>query len=193
MRFRTWPVAALALGALLLLIVFALLESSRRAQDIYVSLDASNRRYHQIEAKLRRLRSDVNLSAILVRDYLLDPAPARVATYRQRVSEFNRVRRATFVELETLAGGHGDVAPRLHGLRTRLDDYWAAIDPLFEGTSAETVEATARVLRTEVIPRREAVLAITAEIEEVNDIAMSAQRTAVAREQERLRSHLFTL
>ena len=192
MQFRTWPLAAVALGALLLLIVFALLESSRRAQDIYVRLDASNRRYHEIESKLRRLRSDVNLSAIFVRDYLLDPAPARIAGYRQRISEFNRVRAATFAELETLADSQGTVATRLHGLRTRLDDYWSAIGPLFDGTSADVVSG-ARLLRTEVIPRREAVLAVTAEIEEVNDIALAAQRSAAAREQARLRSDLFTL
>ena len=35
MRFKTWPVAALGLGSLLLLIVLTMLASARKAQDIY--------------------------------------------------------------------------------------------------------------------------------------------------------------
>ena len=82
MRFRTWPVAALALGALLLLVVVSVLESYRRAQEIYTRLDELNQRYHEVDSELRRLRSDVNLSGIFVRDYLLDPARERAPAYR---------------------------------------------------------------------------------------------------------------
>ncbi len=39
MRFRTWPVAALGLGSLLVLIVVAMLTTGRKAQDIYTQLD----------------------------------------------------------------------------------------------------------------------------------------------------------
>ena len=46
MRFRTWPVAAIALGALLILVVISVLESSRRAQEIYTRLDALNDRIY---------------------------------------------------------------------------------------------------------------------------------------------------
>ena len=66
MRFRTWPVAAFAVGALLLLVVVSVLESNRRAQEIYTRLDEVNQRYHEVEGKLRRLRSDVNMSGIFV-------------------------------------------------------------------------------------------------------------------------------
>ena len=82
MRFRTWPVAALALGALLVLVAISVLESSRRAQEIYTSLDQLNQRYHDVEGTLRRLRSDLNLSGIFVRDYLLDPSRERAPHYR---------------------------------------------------------------------------------------------------------------
>ena len=77
MRFKTWPVAALGLGSLLLLIVVSMLASSRKAQDIYTQLDQLNTHHHNVDAKLRRLRSDVNLSGIFVRDYLLDVARER--------------------------------------------------------------------------------------------------------------------
>src|SRR5258707_11981811 len=82
MRFKTWPVAALGLGSLLLLIVVSMLASSRRAEDIYAELDQLNDYHHQVDIKLRRLRSDVNLSGIFVRDYLLDIARERGPEYR---------------------------------------------------------------------------------------------------------------
>src|SRR5688572_12873566 len=83
MRFRTWVVAAVGLGSLLLLIAVSMLTTSRKAQDIYTQLDQLNTHHHEVDTKLRRLRSDVNLSGIYVRDYLLDIARERDPDYRQ--------------------------------------------------------------------------------------------------------------
>ena len=86
-RFKTWPVAALGLGSLLLLIVVSMLTTSRKAQEIYVELDQLNTDHHNVDAKLRRLRSDVNMSGIFVRDYLLDVAREHAPEYRDRLAE----------------------------------------------------------------------------------------------------------
>ena len=56
MRFRTWPVAALGLGGLLLLVVVSVLAASNRAQEIYTQLDQLNTHQRDVETKLRRLR-----------------------------------------------------------------------------------------------------------------------------------------
>jgi archaellum component FlaC len=48
------------LGSLLLLIAASVLAASRKAQDIYSQLDQLNTHHHDVDAKLRRLRSDVN-------------------------------------------------------------------------------------------------------------------------------------
>src|SRR5438067_633877 len=78
MRFRTWIVAALGLSSLLLLVVVSMLTSSRRAREIFTQLDQLNTHYQDVDAKLRRLRSDVNLSGIVV---------TLVAVFRLRVLE----------------------------------------------------------------------------------------------------------
>ena len=70
--FRTWPVAAAALGGLLLLIGTAVLSTSRKAEEIVAQLDQLNAHHRLVEGKLRLLRSDVHLSSIYIRDYLLD-------------------------------------------------------------------------------------------------------------------------
>lgn len=193
MRFRTWPVAAFALCALLLLVVVSVLESSRRAQEIYTRLDELNQRSHEVEATLRRLRSDVNLSGIFVRDYLLDPAAERAVGYREQLAEFRRANNTAFNELRALIEGQPDSDQRLDSLRWKLEEYWVALDPLFDWTPAEKTTQSVRFLRKEVIPRREAVLAIAQEIEELNRSTMATQRTEVAGRQTELRQDLFSL
>jgi signal transduction histidine kinase len=193
MRFRTWPVAALALGALLLLVIASVLASNRRAQEIYTRLDELNQQYHEVEGKLRRLRSDVNMSGIFVRDYLLDPASERASGYRARLSAFKQANNTAFDELRSLIRGTTDSDQRLVSLRAKLDEYWLALDPLFDWTPAEKATLSVRFLRAEVIPRREAVLVIAQEIEEINRTTMAAQRTEVAGRQAELRAYLYTL
>lgn len=180
MRFKTWPVAALGLGSLLLLIVVSMLASSRKAEEIYTELDQLNTYHHDLDSKLRRLRSDVNLSGIFVRDYLLDVERERAPEYRQQLTEFRRSNMATLAELKTVAKGDVDA---IINLQTQLDEYWQAFDPLFDWTPTEKILRSASFLRREVVPRRDAVLAIAQEIEELNNGNLAAQRAEVDRRQ----------
>src|SRR5262245_39380699 len=113
MRFRTWYVAALGLGGLLVLIVASMLTASRKAQEIYADLDRLNTHHLEVDAKLRRLRSDVNLSGIFVRDYLLDISRERAPEYRDRLAEFRKTNLATVAELRALPELHEDQVRRL--------------------------------------------------------------------------------
>ena len=193
MRFRTWPVAALALGALLVLIVVSVLESSRRAQEIYTGLDELNLRYHEVENTLRRLRSDVNLSGIFVRDYLLDPERDNSPEYRGQLADFRRANMRAFNDLRGLVGPGASEGQQLQRLAGRLEEYWQTLDPLFDWTPAEKMSQSAAFLRSEVIPRRVEVLAIAQEIEELNRTTMASQRTEVAERQAELSGDLYRL
>ena len=130
MRLKTWPVAALGFISLLLLIALSMTASSRKAQEIYTQLDQLNTRYDNVDTKLRRLRSDVNLSSIFVRDYLLDIARERAPEYRQRLEEFRHSSMATLSELTGLIEGHDD---QLVALQAKLEDYWQTFDPSSTG------------------------------------------------------------
>ena len=55
MRFRTWPVVALALLGLLALIAVSILAARGKADDAYAQLDNLNTRYRNIETRLRRV------------------------------------------------------------------------------------------------------------------------------------------
>ena len=177
MRLKTWLVAALGLGSLVALIAFSLVTSSRKAEAIYAQLDQLNAHHQQVDASLGGLRSDVNLSGIFVRDYLLDISKDRAPEYREQLTEFRRANIATLDGLEGLIG-HDD---RIAGLRTRLDDYWETFDPLLEWSPFEKVARSATFLQREVVPRRDAVLTIAQEIEQLNNANLEAQRAEVAR------------
>ncbi len=176
MRLKTWPVAALGLGSLVVLLAVSVFATSRKAQDIYGELDRLNSHHQRVDTYLRRLRSDVNLSGIFVRDYLLDVARERAPEYRERITDFRRTNMTTLAELKNLVQRDEEIA----SLEAKLDDYWEAFDPLFDWTPAEKILRSASFLRREVVPRREAALAIAQQIEELNNANLDAQRQEVA-------------
>jgi signal transduction histidine kinase len=193
MRFRTWPVAGLGLGGLLLLVIVTVLAASTRAQEIYTQLDRLNTHHRDVETKLRLLRSDVHLSGIFMRDYLLDTERARAEEYRKRLADFRTSNVATVAELRALMGGGVGHDERLTSLDTKLEDYWQAFDPLFDWSPAEKILLSAGFLKREVLPRREAVLAIAQEIEELNNANHATQRAEVSRQYAAFRSDLHNL
>ena len=186
MRLKTWLVAALGLGSLLVLLAFSMHAASRKAQEIYAELDQLNSHYRQVDVSLRRLRSDVNLSGIFVRDYLLDVAREHAPEYREQIATFRRTNMASLAELKTIIGRDDQI----QSLQSRLDEYWAAFDPLFDWTPAEKIVRSAAFLRREVVPRREAALAIAQDIEELNNTNLATQRAKVAERYAALRSDL---
>jgi signal transduction histidine kinase len=189
MRLKTWPVAALGLGSLVLLIAVSMFASSRKSQDIYGELDRLNSHHQRVDANLRRLRSDVNLSGIFVRDYLLDVAREKAPEYRDRIAEFRRTNMTTLAELKSLVRRDEEIA----SLQTKLDDYWEAFEPLFDWTPTEKILRSASFLRREVVPRREAALAIAQQIEELNNANVAAQRKEVAARYDTFRQDLLRL
>ena len=189
-RFRTWPVAAIGLGSLLLLIVLSMLTLSRKAQEIYSELDRLNTHHNNVDTKLRSLRSDVNLSGIFVRDYLLDVARDHAPEYRERLADFRRTNISTLADLRRLDAAHWK---RIANLESQLDEYWQTFEPLFDWTSSEKIFRSASFLRREVVPRREAILEIAQEIAELNNANLDAQRAEVARRQDAFRDELHRL
>jgi signal transduction histidine kinase len=190
MRFKTWIVAAVGLGSLLLLIVVSMLTTSRKAQEIYVELDQLNSHHHNVDAKLRRLRSDVHLSGIFVRDYLLDVEREHAPEYREHIADFRRTNMATLGELRELDAAH---AAQISDLEKQLDDYWRTFEPLFDWTATEKIYRSAAFLRKEVVPRREAILGIAEDIEGLNNANLAAQRAEVTHRQAAFRADLFRL
>jgi signal transduction histidine kinase len=184
MRFRTWPVVAISLLGLLGLIAGSILAAQRKADTAYAHLDGLNARYRDVETRLRRVRAALHLSGILARDYLLDTAtPA--AEYRARLIAYRSETDLMLTELEPFLREAEPV--RFGELRRQLTEYWGAYTPLFDGT---TDRDRYGFLRREIVPRRDAVMEISAEIEALNARNLRAQQQAAADRQRELHQYL---
>jgi signal transduction histidine kinase len=187
MKVRTWAVVAVALGGLLLLLALSLLATRRRVQEIYLQLDAINVRHREVESTLRRLRGDFHVSGIFVRDYLLDTSRTASPEYREDLSSLRAQTEGNLAALERLVPGE---AVRIQRLKSKIADYWEVFDPLFDWTPAEKSARSLTFVRREVIPRRDEVLKIAQEIEDLNDSNMKDQRAQVALREAELRHTL---
>ncbi len=176
MRIRTWPVAALGLIGLVALVAVSLATVYDRAVSTSGQLEEVNRQHRLIFAKLRQVRTDVYLSAIYVRDYLLDTERARDPEYRDRLAEFRESSRTALAELTAMLPAGGERLATTERLQATLDGYWKILDPLFFWTPAEKLSRSAEFVRAEVLQRREEVLALAREIETLNDASYDAQR-----------------
>lgn len=183
MRFRMWHVAALGLTGLLGLIAFYGVTTVNRASVNFGRLDALYSHYRSVELRLHRLRSDVNLSAIYTRDYLLDPADVQGADYQGQLAEYRRSNLETLEELRgLLPDAGGNASERIETLQASLEAYWQVFDPLFDWTPAERAAKTATFLRQNVVPRREEVLGIAREIEELASATLTLENQETTRQ-----------
>jgi signal transduction histidine kinase len=194
MQFRrTWPVAALGLIGLLALIVVSLYTAYGRAVGISGQLEQVNTRHREIFGKLRQVRSDVYLSAIYVRDYLLDNERARDPEYLEQLATFRASTRAVLNDLTNLLPPQTDGTDTLIKLRASVETYWSLFEPLFFWTPAEKLTRSGAFVRTEVLHRREEVLTLAREIEAINDATYDAQRAAIVASRTAFQQGLWTL
>lgn len=187
MRMRTWPAVVGGLGCLLLLILISSEAIRRKARAIYETLDQTNVEHGRVEAQLNLLRSDIHLSGVFIRDYLLDNSFLTGPVYKDRLIA---LRQETGSILQELSKSLGPVeAERIGGLQTKLDDYWETFNPLFDWTPKQRLAFSSTFLRKEVLPRRDAVFDITQAIEELNNTNMREQRAQILRSERELRQY----
>ena len=177
MRLRTWPTVVGGLGCLLLLILVSSEALRRMARETYEQLDQVNSVHRHVAVKLQGLRADIHLSGIFVRDYLLDNSHLTGPSYREGLITLRDATRKTLEEL------HGTASTadreRIERLQANLDDYWETFTPLFGWTPNQKLYLSAPFLRRTVLPRRDAVLKLTRDIEALNNENMVRQRAVV--------------
>src|SRR5207247_9894797 len=103
MRFRTWPVVAVTLLGLLGLIAVSILAARQKADEAYTQFDNLNTRYRNLDMRLRQLQSDLHLSGIIIRDYLLD-TQAPSADFRSRLMTLKTESNQTPADLKPRLG-----------------------------------------------------------------------------------------
>ena len=173
MAFRTWPVAALGLGGLLVLIVLSMLTLSQQGarhlrRTGSTQYPAPQRRRRSCDVSDRTSICRVSLCATIC-----STSPASVLPSTGTGSPSSGGATSTrWPNSALLDPAHGE---RIDSLQAQLEEYWQTFEPLFDWTPTEKIFRSAAFLRREVVPRREAVLGIAQEIEELNNANLAAQ------------------
>ena len=188
MRSRSWLVLSIGFGTLILLIGLLGFGAMRRAQALHDETVSAHEAYLQTDAVLREIPADLYLGDILIRDYLLDPSHITAPAYRdQLLLKRSSIQQRLTVLAQRL--GEGEVA-RLQQLRTELQAYWESLDPILKWSPQEKAALSRVFLHRQVLPRREAVVALAKQIGEINAANLRKEQQKLKESQDLFQSFL---
>jgi hypothetical protein len=166
MKYRTKLILLLGFGTLVVLVGILGYSAFRRAERIYIDVSAIHESYQRRSSILYDIQTDTLISGILVRDYLLDPLPAAGVQHRKDLLDLVSAMDKHTAGLAAMMGREeGDALKRLH---RELNTYWDSLDPIFNWTPAQKAALSNSFLRKETFPRRQAIISLTREIDELN-------------------------
>src|SRR5262245_13708045 len=188
MKTRTWPILTAGFGSLLVLICLFSLGIDRRARQINLEVSSMYRAVQDVEQVLNELQSDLYVSGILARDYLLDPSELTAAAQRQQLLEARLGMSSHLSQLAKLSTfEERGILDRLQAVN---DIYWDTLVPIFEWTPSQKRALSSLFLRKQVLPRRTAVLSMAEEIREFNQANFNKNQERIWRRQREFRSYL---
>lgn len=186
---RSSPALVLGFGTLVGLIVFLGFGPMRRAREINKEMEAAQASYLQAESFRAGIASDMYLADILIRDYLLDPSPQNAPLHRQQLLELRSSLQGRLDQLATVVPDSTN--GRLNRLQDAVQQYWDSLDPIFDWDPQERAERSWRVLRHNVLPHRQAVVALAREMANANKENSDRERQRIRASQDAFRSFLW--
>ncbi len=165
-RLRTWPLLLIGFGGLLLLIGGSAAALHRSLGIVYGEVATIQGRLRTERDLIDRVRSELFLTAILVRDYLLESSQESATADRETLESLRSSIEKNLAALEQT--GSPEQREQVTELRKAIAVYWRSIDPVFEWTLEEKTARGRSFLRRSVVPYREAVLSAIERLGELN-------------------------
>lgn len=184
---RSWLILSVGFGIVIALIAFLGFGAMRRARTINDDMIAAHQKYLETEAVLNEIPADLYLAEILVRDYLLDPSPSAAPAYRQQLLD---LRSSLRTRLDNLANAGTEDNPAVQELRKEVRAYWESFQPVFEWNPQEKAARSYAFLRHQVLPRRNAVVALEREVSNLNALNLRREQLRLRERQSTLQSFL---
>ncbi|MFN8006523.1 MAG: MCP four helix bundle domain-containing protein [Terriglobia bacterium] len=154
-------------GGLLAILALTGIDALRVLQQIRKTDSQIRSQFLYRNHLLNTLQSELYRSGTFVRDYLLDPEPARAETNR---TNLEKVRRDMESSLESYNGQLEREEVREYSLlRSELSHYWEIIDPILQWSPDERHRKGYSFLREEIFPRRELMLELAGKIANINE------------------------
>lgn len=173
--------AALALGiaVTLGLWLFTSYTFTRRIDDVQRQAAAVASRYTRAQELLSTVRAQVLVSSVRVRDALLNPDPAAIAGYREQLHSIQRVVNNALDAYEPVL----ETAPgqdHVRSLRAEVEQFHRTSLAVLAESSSPSNSSVRDLLNRRIIPRREAAVKISEDIQSLNRLAFVRQQADIA-------------
>jgi signal transduction histidine kinase len=174
-RSDTTLIVGLSFGAVLALggvVTFVTSQTITGLQQSIVELMESSR---TLDHSIQSLRSHIYVSAIVVRDSLLDSSSDQRTSYTTQLNEHHRAATANMDSVLQLSSASH--ARTVESLVRETRAYWQSIAEVSALSGPERAAIGYRYVRTKIIPRREAVMIVAEELADLQAAETSeAQR-----------------
>jgi signal transduction histidine kinase len=157
MKVPTWLLLSVGFGALLVLIVASAAALHARMAYVFAQIAEIQQEEQKTREPLDGLRSEIYLTSIIVRDYLLDPSPEASAEERQKLEDLRTRMEKDLAALDQAVRGDG--LDERAELREAILSFWKSVEPVFEWTPEERSVRGPTFRRRSVVPYRDVALA----------------------------------
>jgi signal transduction histidine kinase len=159
-------------GGLLVIMALAGMDALRVLRQIRRDDDNIRREFLFRNHVLNDIRAQLHVSGTYVRDYLLEPEPARAEAFRASLEKVHQ-------EMQSgLESYRAQLRPEeqkpYQEMIAELSQYWKVLGPILQWNAAERRERGYIFLRDVVFPRRQAMLEIAGRIADLNEQQLSA-------------------
>ena len=158
---------AIGFGGLLVIVAVAGVDGLRALRQIRSADNQIRSEFLFRNHVLNDVRSELYLSGTYVRDYLLEPEPARAETFRASLEQVRQQMESALNSYHSRL--RPDEQPAYSNLTGELSQYWRMLGPILKWSAAERRSRGYEFLRDEVFPRRQAVLEIAGQIAAINE------------------------
>jgi signal transduction histidine kinase len=157
---------AIGFGVLLTLLVLSGIDAVHVISQLQTSNESILEEFLGRQMKLDELRSAIYLSGTYVRDYLLEPDPAKAEQSRM---ELAGTRRQIQAMISLTTSGPGPVGEQMYdALQREIREYWLTLDPVLTWDAQRRRLQGFRFLHDDVLPRRSSTLSIADTIASLN-------------------------
>ena len=175
-------------GSLLAIIALSGFDALRVLNEFRKEDDQIRRQFLSRNRVLNNIRAEVYLSGTYVRDYLLEPDPARASGFGASLAS---ARRQMETELSSYAGQLEPAeAAHYDALRAELAQYWAVLEPTLGWDARQRQAHGYAFLRDEVFPRRAAMLDVASRIADLNEQQLNSGDERASRLLEKFQNRL---
>ena len=135
-------------------------------------------RYTRAQELLSTVRAQVLLSSVRVRDALLDPQPEALGQNREQVDSAYRIVRMALADYEPVLGSVA--GEQFQQLQDEVEQLHESSIAVLENAAGKSPLQIRDILNRNIVPRREAALAISEEIQAINRRAFVQQQNDIS-------------